>query len=816
MLKTTRLFRQVCLLAALLFAVAPAAAEAQVFQQGTITTGHAPSWSTNNVIRDAGSAANGNISELGIKSSSGVSLGIISGATTSAYTQFGVGVVPGTGVQITDTAMGGATHVPMNFVVNGNTTMSITDTNVLVNGVPIGGATIPNSTLLGNTSGIPAIATAQGPAAITTLLGLGTAAFVNTGNSGATIPLLNAANTWGATQTFPTNSLTLTELPQIASGTVLGNVTGSAGNVTATPSPVLGVNGGTGGSIVLAGATSGNVTIRVGNAAGTNGIFQLPTSNGSGGQFLQTDGAGATSWQNVAGGGTVNAGTSGQMAYYASSTNAVSGNTLANISSGALTLGLASTTAGSLVLEGGTSGKVTLNVPAIAGTTNFTLPGSNGTSGQFLQTDGSGVTSWQSTSGTGTVNSGTAGQLTYYAGSGTTVSGNANATVSGGALTLGQSGTAGSVVLNGSSTGTLTIKTPAAAGSGSVLTLPAGTTDFSSTGGTSQVVKQTSSGGAFTVATLACTDLSNGATGCSTATGTSGATIPLLNAANTWSGVQTFNNSAIKMVGSSSGATTITSNNAGASNFTLTLPAVSGTAITTGDSNTVALGMIAQSGANTMLGNWSGSTANVAANAMPSCSDTGGNHLNYVSGTGVTCGTSSGSAGAMALVSTQTASGSADLRFTGLSATPNTYMMQCNGIVPAATDFAKIQVGTGGTPTWQTSSYAYTFAGAKGTGTADTGGATGASAIHFNDNSISNAGTVGFGLTVWINNVGSSTLQKPIFGNYQFFNADTSVYASGSFGGQWAGATTALTAIRFIMNSGNITSGQCSLYSLSN
>lgn len=40
----------------------------------------------------------------------------------------------------------------------------------------------------------------------------------------------------------------------------------------------------------------------------------------------------------------------------------------------------------------------------------------------------------------------------------------------------------------------------------------------------------------------ACGDLSNGTTGCSTATGTSGATIPLLNGANTWSGVQIFGN----------------------------------------------------------------------------------------------------------------------------------------------------------------------------------------------------------------------------------------------------------------------------------
>lgn len=56
--------------------------------------------------------------------------------------------------------------------------------------------------------------------------------------------------------------------------------------------------------------------------------------------------------------------------------------------------------------------------------------------------------------------------------------------------------------------------------------------------------------------------------------------------------------------------------------------------------NAVTNAKAAQMGANTMKGNWTSGTANAADNAMPSCSDTGGNHLNYVSGTGVTCGTS--------------------------------------------------------------------------------------------------------------------------------------------------------------------------------
>ncbi len=65
----------------------------------------------------------------------------------------------------------------------------------------------------------------------------------------------------------------------------------------------------------------------------------------------------------------------------------------------------------------------------------------------------------------------------------------------------------GKILIGGSTSGSLTIKPPAAAGS-NTLTLPAGTTDFSATGGSSQVVKQTSAGGAFTVAQLATTDIS--------------------------------------------------------------------------------------------------------------------------------------------------------------------------------------------------------------------------------------------------------------------------------------------------------------------
>jgi hypothetical protein len=62
------------------------------------------------------------------------------------------------------------------------------------------------------------------------------------------------------------------------------------------------------------------------------------------------------------------------------------------------------------------------------------------------------------------------------------------------------------LVMNGSTSGSLTIVAPAIAGS-NTLTLPAGTTNFTATGGAGQVVKQSTVGAALTVAALVPTDV---------------------------------------------------------------------------------------------------------------------------------------------------------------------------------------------------------------------------------------------------------------------------------------------------------------------
>lgn len=84
----------------------------------------------------------------------------------------------------------------------------------------------------------------------------------------------------------------------------------------------------------------------------------------------------------------------------------------------AATLGAASGATGTLLFKGTTSGTVTLSTADAAGTWTMKLPTSAGSSGQFLQTDGSGNTTWAAggggiTIGTTTITSGTNTRILY-------------------------------------------------------------------------------------------------------------------------------------------------------------------------------------------------------------------------------------------------------------------------------------------------------------------------------------------------------------------------------------------------------------------
>lgn len=107
---------------------------------------------------------------------------------------------------------------------------------------------------------------------------------------------------------------------------------------------------------------------------------------------------------------------------------------------------------------------VTLTVPTtLTSTWVFKFPLSAGTTGQVLSTDGAGVTSWINAAGGGTVNSGTAGQIGYYATTGTAISAFSDVSLSSRNLTLQPAGGAAlnteiDIVTNGASTATLLMR----------------------------------------------------------------------------------------------------------------------------------------------------------------------------------------------------------------------------------------------------------------------------------------------------------------------------------------------------------------------
>lgn len=195
--------------------------------------------------------------------------------------------------------------------------------------------------------------------------------------------------TGNTTVTFPTSG-TLATTSQIPTGAALTetndtNVTltlgGSpttalvnAASITAGWSGQLAVGrGGTG----FASATAYAVLC---GGTTTTGAFQSIASVGTSGQVLTSNGAGALPTFQAGGTGTVNSGTSGQLAYYASTGTAVSGLTTGT---GVTTaLGVNTGSAGAFVVNGGalgtpSSGTLT-NATGLPLTTGITASFSNG------------------------------------------------------------------------------------------------------------------------------------------------------------------------------------------------------------------------------------------------------------------------------------------------------------------------------------------------------------------------------------------------------------------------------------------------------
>lgn len=300
-------------------------------------------------------------------------------------------------------------HSSVYFVINGtantNTEWGMTSSIVTVGStsmtwaqMTVNPTTIQSNTLasgdiwIGNVSNV---ATAQ---AVTGNVTISTSGVTTIGSNVVTNGMIRQSGALSVIGNSTGSTANVADISDSAGGQILNSNNGNTA-LAWTAAPQLGVNGGTGGSVLLEGSSSGSCIVQVAAAAGTSTVFQLPPTNGTSGFFLQTNGSGITSWQAASGSGTVNSGTAGQGTYYASTGAAVSGNPNENWSTGTVTIGQLNTVAGVIVLDGGTSGTCTIQTAAAAGTTTFQLPANNGTSGFFLQTNGSGITSWQASAG---------------------------------------------------------------------------------------------------------------------------------------------------------------------------------------------------------------------------------------------------------------------------------------------------------------------------------------------------------------------------------------------------------------------------------
>ena len=332
------------------------------------------------------------------------------------------------------------------------------------------------------TTGSGDVVLADTPTLITPILGVASATSINK-----------------VSITAPATGATLT----LADGSTLA--TSGANALTLTSTGTTNATFPTGTYTLLAENGDGSQLTNLNGSAIASGIVDeqfLGSGGGTGTKFLRDD----NTWQLIPGGG--DAMTSNPLNQFAPTTSAQlesimtdptgTGSLVFNDTPTFVTpiLGAATGTSlttsagttiysGTAIPAGGTAGSgykfsSTANYGVFFGSGAPTLSAAQGSI--YLRSDGApyfnnnGSTGWTQlgAGGSGTVNSGNAGEIPYYASTGTAVEGNANLTIVDGALTIGVAGTeAGTLLLSGATSGTTTLA--AAATASGTLTLPAAT-----------------------------------------------------------------------------------------------------------------------------------------------------------------------------------------------------------------------------------------------------------------------------------------------------------------------------------------------------
>jgi hypothetical protein len=173
------------------------------------------------IKRDASTGGAGVAAVTSVAGKTGAVTLVASDVSSGFGTQVAANLAAGTNVTLA--VSGGVTTI--NASLAGGSVSSSTGVSVdgeLVAFAGTSGSAIKRTSCVPSANGLSLISAAN-YAAMLTALGIGTAGVLNTGTSGATVPLLNGANTWAAAQTFTTAPI-FTDKPgtRTAAGLVIG------------------------------------------------------------------------------------------------------------------------------------------------------------------------------------------------------------------------------------------------------------------------------------------------------------------------------------------------------------------------------------------------------------------------------------------------------------------------------------------------------------------------------------------------------------------------------------------------------------------
>jgi len=281
--------------------------------------------------------------------------------------------------------------------------------------------------------------------------------------------------------------------------------------------------------------------------------------------------------------------------------------------------------------------------------------------------------------------------------------------------------------------------------------------------------------------------------------------------------------SSVVISGDTSGSVTLQAP-AVAGTTVLTLPATSGTVITT-TSGTASSATTATTATN-LAGGSNGTIPYQSASGTTQMLAVGtSGQVLQTNGAGAPSWVTP-SAGAMTLISTQTASSSASISFTGLSGYDK-YMLIYENVVPSSTSGASfyMQFGTGGGPTYVTSGY-YMYYFQRTSNSAGLANNP-ANAISYPNQSIWYFGSstgVAANTTVCSGSCMFSGITSSGGKNYSWntYAYDTNNAPSGNvpayeidYGVGYSANSSTVTALKFYPTNGSFTSGTFSLYGIS-